>query len=174
SCWAVNVKTVWPQTNLTRQSATSFQPLRLCESGRARRRRESLCPLVLLTKPPPLSIRLRRAPPASSLCHRTTRSCHRQLPVSPIWTRRVPRPMANSPPFAISRGISLRGVGSYKLLLFFLSDYVASSSCWSGVVPPGLVVVAVAATYKGYRYPIEVIGHAVWLYHRFALSLRDV
>jgi len=42
------------------------------------------------------------------------------------------------------------------------------------VVPPGLVVVAVAATYKGYRYPIEVIGHAVWLYHRFALSLRDV
>jgi transposase-like protein len=42
------------------------------------------------------------------------------------------------------------------------------------VVPPGLVVVAVAATYNGYRYPIEVIGHAVWLYHRFALSLRDV
>ena len=33
---------------------------------------------------------------------------------------------------------------------------------------------AVAARYKGYRYPIEVIGHAVWLYHRFALSLRDV
>jgi putative transposase len=34
--------------------------------------------------------------------------------------------------------------------------------------------VAAAATCKGYRYPIEVIGHAVWLYHRFALSLRDV
>ena len=33
---------------------------------------------------------------------------------------------------------------------------------------------AIAASYKGYRYPIEVIGHAVWLYHRFALSLRDV
>ena len=33
---------------------------------------------------------------------------------------------------------------------------------------------AIAARYKGYRYPIEVIGHAVWLYHRFALSLRDV
>jgi putative transposase len=42
------------------------------------------------------------------------------------------------------------------------------------VVLPGLVVVASAARYKGYRYPIEVIGHAVWLYHRFALSLRDV
>jgi transposase-like protein len=23
---------------------------------------------------------------------------------------------------------------------------------------------------KGYRYPIEVIGHAVWLYHRFGVS----
>ena len=33
---------------------------------------------------------------------------------------------------------------------------------------------AIAARYKGYRYPIEVIGHAVWLYHRFTLSLRDV
>ena len=33
---------------------------------------------------------------------------------------------------------------------------------------------AIAARYKGYRYPIEVIAHAVWLYHRFALSLRDV
>ena len=32
----------------------------------------------------------------------------------------------------------------------------------------------VAPTYKGYRFPVEVIGHAVWLYHRFALSLRDV
>jgi putative transposase len=34
--------------------------------------------------------------------------------------------------------------------------------------------VAIAARYKDYRYPIEVIGHAVWLYHRFTLSLRDV
>ena len=33
---------------------------------------------------------------------------------------------------------------------------------------------AIATRYKGYRYPIEIIGHAVWLYHRFALSLRDV
>src|SRR6476469_910025 len=34
--------------------------------------------------------------------------------------------------------------------------------------------VAIAARYKVYRYPIEVIGHVVWLYHRFTLSLRDV
>ena len=29
-------------------------------------------------------------------------------------------------------------------------------------------------TYRGYRFPPEVISHAVWLYHRFGLSLRDV
>lgn len=28
--------------------------------------------------------------------------------------------------------------------------------------------------YRGYRYPPEIIGHAVWLYHRFCLSFRDV
>ncbi len=27
---------------------------------------------------------------------------------------------------------------------------------------------------KGHRFPRSVIGYAVWLYHRFALSLRDV
>ena len=29
-------------------------------------------------------------------------------------------------------------------------------------------------SYKGHRYPPEIIAHAVWLYHRFALSLREV
>jgi len=28
--------------------------------------------------------------------------------------------------------------------------------------------------YSGYRYPAEIISHAVWLYFRFALSFRDV
>jgi len=28
--------------------------------------------------------------------------------------------------------------------------------------------------YSGYRYPAEIISHAVWLYFRFALSYRDV
>src|SRR5712671_36629 len=28
--------------------------------------------------------------------------------------------------------------------------------------------------YAGYRYPAEIIGHAVWLYFRFALGLRMV
>jgi len=31
-----------------------------------------------------------------------------------------------------------------------------------------------APTYKRHRFPPEVIGHAVWLYFRFALSYRDV
>ena len=26
----------------------------------------------------------------------------------------------------------------------------------------------------GYRFPLSVIGHAVWLYHRYALSAPDV
>src|SRR5512135_3130879 len=28
-------------------------------------------------------------------------------------------------------------------------------------------------SYKGYRYPAEVIAHCVWLYHRFPLSFRE-
>ena len=28
-------------------------------------------------------------------------------------------------------------------------------------------------SYTGYRFPPEIIGHAVWLYHRFCLSFRD-
>ena len=31
-----------------------------------------------------------------------------------------------------------------------------------------------APSYRGYRFPPEIIGHAVWLYHRFCLSFRDV
>lgn len=29
-------------------------------------------------------------------------------------------------------------------------------------------------SYRGFRYPAEVIQHAVWLYHCFSLSLREV
>ena len=29
-------------------------------------------------------------------------------------------------------------------------------------------------SYHGYRFPAEIISHAVWLYHRFSLSFRDV
>lgn len=27
---------------------------------------------------------------------------------------------------------------------------------------------------KGYRFPRSIVSYAVWAYHRFALSLRDV
>ena len=29
-------------------------------------------------------------------------------------------------------------------------------------------------SYRGYRFPPEIISHAVWIYHRFGLSFRDV
>src|SRR5258707_7689762 len=29
-------------------------------------------------------------------------------------------------------------------------------------------------SYKGHRYPAEIIAHCVWLYHRFSLSFREV
>jgi putative transposase len=33
---------------------------------------------------------------------------------------------------------------------------------------------AEAPSYRGFRYPAEIIAHCVWLYHRFPLSLREV
>ncbi|MFJ1811323.1 MULTISPECIES: IS6 family transposase [unclassified Streptomyces] len=33
---------------------------------------------------------------------------------------------------------------------------------------------AVSPSYKGHRYPAEVISHCVWLYFRFPLSFREV
>jgi putative transposase len=31
-----------------------------------------------------------------------------------------------------------------------------------------------APSYRGYRFPADLIAHAVWLYYRFSLSFRDV
>jgi hypothetical protein len=31
-----------------------------------------------------------------------------------------------------------------------------------------------SSLYKGHRFPVEIISHCVWLYHRFPLSLCDV
>jgi hypothetical protein len=45
---------------------------------------------------------------------------------------------------------------------------------------PGLLrvehhgLVDAASLYKGYRFPVEIISHCVWLYHRFPLSFREV
>ena len=35
-------------------------------------------------------------------------------------------------------------------------------------------ITTIAPNYKGYRFPSEIISHAVWLYFRFSLSFRDV
>jgi transposase-like protein len=35
-------------------------------------------------------------------------------------------------------------------------------------------VESASLSYKGHRYPVEVISHCVWLYHRFPLSFREV
>jgi len=32
----------------------------------------------------------------------------------------------------------------------------------------------IQSIYRGYWFPPAVFAHTVWLYHRFALSLRDV
>jgi putative transposase len=37
----------------------------------------------------------------------------------------------------------------------------------TGLMSPDLT------TYPGYRFPAEIISHALWLYHVFSLSLRD-
>ena len=34
-------------------------------------------------------------------------------------------------------------------------------------------MISQAPSYHGYRFPPEIISHAVWLYHRFCMSFRD-
>ncbi len=43
-------------------------------------------------------------------------------------------------------------------------------SCDTG----GMTTQRTAPSYMGFRFPPEIISHAVWLYFRFNLSLRDV
>jgi putative transposase len=42
--------------------------------------------------------------------------------------------------------------------------------CYGGFVKTNTI----APDYKGFRFPAEIISHAVWLYFRFSLSFRDV
>jgi hypothetical protein len=41
---------------------------------------------------------------------------------------------------------------------------------------PGRIggVTTATPSYKGHRYPVEIVNHCVWLYFRFPLSLREV
>ncbi len=51
--------------------------------------------------------------------------------------------------------------------------------CWRGMIF-GLIMLeepyveSTPPSYKGHRYPVEVISYCVWLYHRFPLSFREV
>jgi putative transposase len=38
----------------------------------------------------------------------------------------------------------------------------------------GSPVSSASPSYKGHRYPVEIISHCVWLYFRFPLSFREV
>jgi putative transposase len=38
---------------------------------------------------------------------------------------------------------------------------------------PHLQTPSSSPSYRGYRFPAEIIGHAVWVYFRFTLSYRD-
>jgi hypothetical protein len=42
------------------------------------------------------------------------------------------------------------------------------------IMVEGLSVGSTSPSYKGYRYPVEIIAHCVWLYFRFPLSFREV
>src|SRR5436309_5477403 len=44
---------------------------------------------------------------------------------------------------------------------------------WGAGYRPGMTP-PIMPSYAGYRFPAEVISHAVWLYFRFPLSLRMV
>src|SRR5918998_1087477 len=37
-----------------------------------------------------------------------------------------------------------------------------------------MTISTTAPSYKGFRFPAEIIAHTVWLYFRFSLSFRDV
>jgi len=38
----------------------------------------------------------------------------------------------------------------------------------------GWLVGTETPSYRGFRYPVEIISHGVWLYYRFPLSFREV
>ena len=49
---------------------------------------------------------------------------------------------------------------------------IGGSPAWR-VEGAGLVGTGVPS-YKGFRFPVEIISHCVWLYYRFSLSFREV
>src|SRR6476659_6855447 len=48
------------------------------------------------------------------------------------------------------------------------SSHQVGEFAWS--LPRSAVVTAASSSYKGHRYPREIVAHCVWLYHRFPLG----
>jgi putative transposase len=63
-------------------------------------------------------------------------------------------------------------LGTVNLVVCLVAGRIAELFAvrWGGA---GLVGVE-APSYKGFRFPAEIIGHGVWLYHRFLLSFCEV
>ena len=57
------------------------------------------------------------------------------------------------------------------LQLPLLGEYLDGRHCQVGIRGG---TGAVRSLCRGHRFPSEIISHAVWLYHRFTLSFRDV
>ncbi|MFV5997137.1 transposase, partial [Streptomyces sp. NPDC056231] len=61
----------------------------------------------------------------------------------------------------VALAVALGGDGTVTLA--WPSEMIFGSS-WEGLL------VDTAPSYKGHRYPVEIISHCVWLYFRFPLS----
>src|SRR5215469_3887523 len=75
-------------------------------------------------------------------------------------------------------GGMMSGMGLITLLVIIVLVLAAAAalSAWQGVPVRGSLrgMTISSNPYRGFRFPREVIEHAVWLYHCFSLSLRDV
>src|SRR6185312_16684886 len=61
---------------------------------------------------------------------------------------------------------------SHQLRRGLATGMIGGSSGW-WIEGAGLVGIG-APSYRGLRYPVEIISHGVWLYYRFPLSFREV
>ena len=75
------------------------------------------------------------------------------------------------------RAVRLLGARACWAVMTALSgwrDWIGVFGCLVWVDQTGFVEATSPSLYKGHRYPMEIISHRVWLYHRFPLSLREV